>query len=59
MTTPLGTALLGLRFGEGMLFADNGTVHKVSVEGIGLRFLDDGSTVTRIPGSIAWAWGER
>jgi hypothetical protein len=24
------------------------------VEGIGLRFLDDGSTVTRIPGGVMW-----
>ena len=54
-TTPLGTALLGLRVGDRMSFVDNGTLHEVFVEGIGFRFLDDGTTVTRIPGSITWA----
>jgi regulator of nucleoside diphosphate kinase len=51
----LGTALLGLRVGDRMSFVDNGTLHEVFVEGIGFRFLDDGTTVTRIPGSITWA----
>jgi regulator of nucleoside diphosphate kinase len=55
VTTPLGTALLGLRVGDGMPFVDDGTVHEVYVEGIGLRFLDGGSTVTRTPGAITWA----
>ncbi|WP_201861395.1 GreA/GreB family elongation factor [Microvirga soli] len=55
VTTPLGTALLGLRVGDRMSFVDNGALHEVFVEGIGLRFLDDGTTVTRIPGSITWA----
>jgi regulator of nucleoside diphosphate kinase len=54
VTTPLGTALLGLRVGDRMSFVEDGTIHEVFVEGIGLRFLDDGSTVTRIPGSIIW-----
>jgi regulator of nucleoside diphosphate kinase len=55
VTTPLGTALLGLRVGDRMSFVDNGTLHEVFVEGVGLRFLDDGTAVTRIPGSITWA----
>jgi transcription elongation GreA/GreB family factor len=49
VATPLGTALLGLRIGDRMSFREtNGTVHEVVVEGIGLRFLDGGSTVMRI-----------
>lgn len=56
VATPLGTALLGLRVGDRMPFLDeDGETHEVWVEGIGLRFLDDGSTVTRAPGSIVWA----
>jgi regulator of nucleoside diphosphate kinase len=55
VTTPLGTALLGLRVGDRMSFVDNGMLHEVFVEGVGLRFLDDGTTVTRTPGSITWA----
>ncbi|MBO1905873.1 GreA/GreB family elongation factor [Microvirga sp. 3-52] len=54
VTTPLGTALLGLRVGDRMAFVEDGRVREVYVEGIGLRFLDDGSTVTRTPGSITW-----
>ncbi len=54
VTTPLGTALLGLRVGDRMAFVEDGRVREVYVEGIGLRFLDDGSTVTRAPGSITW-----
>jgi regulator of nucleoside diphosphate kinase len=54
VTTPLGTALLGLSVGDRMSFEDDGTVHEVFVEGIGLRFLDDGTRVTRTPGSIWW-----
>ncbi|MCG7394580.1 GreA/GreB family elongation factor [Microvirga sp. ACRRW] len=52
VTTPLGTALLGLCVGDRMPFTDGGTIHEVFVEGIGLRFLDDGSTLMRTPGSI-------
>ena len=55
VTTPLGTALLGLRVGDRMSFVDDGTLHEVALEGVGLRFLDDGTTITRIPGSITWA----
>ena len=56
VTTPLGTALLGLRIGDRMSFVEKeGQVHEVFVEGIGLRFLDDGRMVTRIPGGITWA----
>jgi transcription elongation GreA/GreB family factor len=56
VTTPLGTALLGLRIGDRMSFFEKeGQVHEVFVEGIGLRFLDDGRMVTRIPGGITWA----
>jgi regulator of nucleoside diphosphate kinase len=56
VTTPLGTALLGLRVGDGMSFMEtDGQLHEVYVEGIGLRFLDDGSTVVRVPGSVTWA----
>jgi regulator of nucleoside diphosphate kinase len=55
VTTPLGTALLGLRAGDRMSFVEESTVREVYVEGIGLRFLDDGSMVTRTPGSIMWA----
>lgn len=55
VTTPLGTALLGLRIGDRMCFVEDDKVHEVFVEGIGLRFLDGGSTVTRTPGSIMWA----
>jgi regulator of nucleoside diphosphate kinase len=54
VTTPLGTALLGLRVGDRMSFLENGKIHEVYVESIGLRFLDDGSTVTRTPGGITW-----
>lgn len=55
VTTPLGTALLGLRVGDRMAFVEtDGSAHEVFVEGIGLLFLDDGSTVTRIPGGIMW-----
>ena len=54
VTTPLGTALLGLRVGDRMSFVEEVTVHEVFVEGIGLRFLDDGKAVTRTPGSIWW-----
>jgi regulator of nucleoside diphosphate kinase len=56
VATPLGTALLGLRVGDRMSFQDDaGETHEVFVEGIGLRFLDDGPLVTRTPGGIAWA----
>jgi len=56
VTTPLGAALLGLRVGDRMPFVEtDGQVHEVLVEGIGLRFLDDGSTVMRTPGAIMWA----
>jgi len=56
VTTPLGTALLGLRVGDSMSFVESdGGAHEVFVEGIGLRFLDDGSTVTRTPGGMIWA----
>ena len=55
VTTPLGTALLGLRVGDRMSFAEDGKLHEVYVEGIGLRFLDDGLTVTRTPGGITLA----
>ncbi|EIM26793.1 GreA/GreB family elongation factor [Microvirga lotononidis] len=54
VTTPLGTALLGLRVGDRMSFIEEGTAHEVVVEGIGLRFLDDGTAITRTPGSIWW-----
>jgi regulator of nucleoside diphosphate kinase len=54
VTTPLGTALLGLRVGDRMPFVEEGTVHEVVVEGIGLRFLDDGTAITRTPGRIWW-----
>lgn len=56
VTTPLGTALLGLSVGDHMSFVEtDGRIREVIVEGIGLRFLDDGSTVTRVPGGITWA----
>jgi regulator of nucleoside diphosphate kinase len=54
VTTPLGTALLGLRVGDRMPFVEDGTLHEVVVEGIGLRFLDDGTAITRTPGSTWW-----
>lgn len=55
VTTPLGTALLGLRVGDRMSFVEvDGEAHEVFVEGIGLRFLDDGSAVMRAPGGTAW-----
>ena len=39
VATPLGTALLGLRIGDRMSFVeDEGQVHEVFVEGIGLGF---------------------
>jgi regulator of nucleoside diphosphate kinase len=43
VTTPLGTALLGLRVGDEMPYSagEGAPDHKVRVEGIGLRFLDD------------------
>ncbi len=51
VATPLGTALLGLRIGDCMPFlGDDGRTHEVRVEGIGLRFLDNGSTVIRMSG---------
>ncbi|WP_262297861.1 GreA/GreB family elongation factor [Microvirga sesbaniae] len=53
VTTPLGTALLGLRVGDCMSFVEtDGAVHEVVVEGIGLRFLDGASALMRSPGSI-------
>ena len=56
VATPLGTALLGLRVGDRMSFLDDdGQTHEVFVEGIGLRFLDDGPLVTLTPGGITWA----
>ncbi len=56
VATPLGIALLGLRVGDRMSFQDDdGETREVFVEGIGLRFLDDGPLVTRTPGGIAWA----
>jgi regulator of nucleoside diphosphate kinase len=44
VTTPLGTALLGLRVGDEMHYraGDGSQEHRVLVEGVGLRFLDDG-----------------
>ena len=54
VTTPLGTALLGLRVGDRMSFVDNGMLHEVFVEGVGLRFLDDGTAITRTPVGIWW-----
>ncbi|PXW63639.1 GreA/GreB family elongation factor [Methylobacterium sp. B4] len=43
VASPLGTALLGLRVGDRMPFCDDrlGTQHVVTVEGIGLRFVDE------------------
>ncbi|EIM29827.1 GreA/GreB family elongation factor [Microvirga lotononidis] len=56
VTTPLGAALLGLRVGDRMPFVEaDGQVHEVFVEGIGLRFLDDSSMVTRAPDVFAWS----
>jgi regulator of nucleoside diphosphate kinase len=56
VATPLGTALLGLRVGDRMSFLDDDyQTHEVFVEGIGLRFLDDGPLVTLTPGGITWA----
>lgn len=56
VSTPLGTALLGLRVGDRMPFSDEeGHLHEVYVEGIGLRFLDDGAPVTRSSGNIMWS----
>ncbi len=53
VATPLGTALLGLRVGDRMPFSDdNGEMHEVYVEGIGLRFLDDGATLSRSFGGV-------
>ena len=58
--TPIGTALLGLRVGDRMPFSDeDGETHEVYVEGIGLRFLDDGTTVSRSSGSIRWTSGNK
>ena len=56
VATPLGTALLGLRVGDRMSFQDDDyQTHEVFVEGIGLRFLDDGPLVPLTPGGITWA----
>ena len=56
VATPLGTALLGLKIGDRMPFLDDDDeTREVYVEGIGLRFLDDGSTVTRARRGIMWA----
>jgi len=58
VATPLGTALLGLRVGDRMPFLDeDGSLREVFVEGIGLRFLDDGSTVLRTGGTAGQAPG--
>ncbi|EIM28789.1 GreA/GreB family elongation factor [Microvirga lotononidis] len=54
VTTPLGTALLGLRVGDRMPFVEDGSIREVYVESIGLRFLDAGSTVTRTPCNAIW-----
>lgn len=43
LTTPVGAALIGLSVGDRMPYRESdGTSHEVLVEGIGLRFLDDG-----------------
>lgn len=50
VTTPLGAALIGLSVGDRMPYTEqDGSRHEVMVEGIGLRFLDDGliSTAAR------------
>ncbi len=55
VATPLGTALLGLKVGDRMPFLDDdGEFHEVYVEGIGLRFLDDGTTVSRSASGLIW-----
>jgi regulator of nucleoside diphosphate kinase len=44
ITTPIGAALIGLSVGDRMPYQESdGSNHVVLVEGIGLRFLDDGS----------------
>jgi len=59
-TTPLGTALLGLHVGDRMSFMEeDGKIHEVSVEGIGLRFLDEQSTIMRDPYGICVRHTER
>ena len=56
VTSPLGTALLGLRVGDRMSFVEtDGDIHEIFVEGIGLRFLDDGSMVMRVHGGTTCA----
>ena len=41
--------------GDRMPFPDDdGEAHEVFVDGVGLRFLDDGTAITRTPGSIWW-----
>jgi regulator of nucleoside diphosphate kinase len=56
VATPLGTALLGLRVGDRMPFLDDdGQTHEVFVEGIGLRFLDNDSTVMRASRGTTWS----
>ena len=43
VTSPVGAALIGLSVGDRMPYTESdGSRHEVSVEGIGLRFLDDG-----------------
>jgi regulator of nucleoside diphosphate kinase len=50
VTTPLGAALIGLSVGDRMPYTEiDGSRHEVLVEGIGLRFLDDGLISARAP----------
>jgi regulator of nucleoside diphosphate kinase len=42
VTTPFGTALVGLSIGDRMIYNVDGSSHEVLVEGVGLRFLDEG-----------------
>ena len=52
--TPLGAALIGLSVGDRVPYTEtDGSRHEVLVEGIGLRFLDDGLISSRACGGPA------
>jgi regulator of nucleoside diphosphate kinase len=52
--TPLGAALIGLSVGDRVPYTEtDGSRHEVQVEGIGLRFLDDGLISSRACGGPA------
>jgi regulator of nucleoside diphosphate kinase len=60
ITTPLGAALIGLTVGDRMPYTEqDGSRREVLVEGIGLRFLDDGLTSTAARANAVRRYSDR